>query len=63
MEIDGLTEHRGIIKFLVKIGKTWLQINEMLSTVYGDSALTKADLLSGLGVSERVLKIAKMMRD
>jgi len=44
MEIDSLTEQRIIIKFLVKLGKTSLQMHEMLNTVYGDDALKKTAL-------------------
>jgi len=44
MEIDGLTKQRVIIKFLVKLGKSSLQIHETLSIVYGDSALKKTAL-------------------
>lgn len=44
MEIDGLTEQRIIITFLVKLGYTYLQIHQMLSAVYGDDALKKIAL-------------------
>jgi hypothetical protein len=67
MEIDGLTEHRVVIKFLVKLGKTLVQIHEILSTVYGDKALKKTALFNwikhlqeGRGI---ILKNAKTMQD
>lgn len=41
MEIDQFTEQRINIKFLVKLGKNYQEIAEMLRVVYGDNAMKK----------------------
>lgn len=58
MKINKLTKQRVIIKFLVKLGKTSQEINEMFMEIM---SLKIHLLLSGLSVLTRAVKTSNTM--